>query len=54
MKFFEVCDLYYVLIKVNIKEKVIKLYIEEVVDDDGKLRDEIKEVGMLYAVVKYS
>nr|WP_250533772.1 hypothetical protein [Bacillus subtilis] len=36
------------------KEKALKLYTEEVADDDGKLRDEIKEVGMLYAAVKHS
>ncbi|KIN36730.1 MULTISPECIES: hypothetical protein [Bacillus] len=54
MKYFEVCDPYYALIKANTKEKAIKLYTEEVADDDGYLRDEIKEVGMLYAAVKHS
>ncbi|MCY9099577.1 hypothetical protein MOE49_10990 [Bacillus inaquosorum] len=54
MKFFEVCDPYYALIKANTKEKAIKLYTEEVADDDGNIIDEIKEVGMLYAAVKHS
>ena len=54
MKFFEVCDPYYALIKANTKERALKLYTEAVADDDGHLSDEIKEVGMLYAAVKHS
>ncbi|NUI59275.1 hypothetical protein HUN88_05830 [Bacillus amyloliquefaciens] len=54
MKYFEVSDPYYALIKANTKEKAIKLYTEEVADDDGNLKEEIKEVGMLYAAVKHS
>ncbi len=54
MKFFEVCDPYYALIKANIKGNAMKLYTETVADDNGNLSDEIKEVGMLYAAVKHS
>ncbi|EME72225.1 hypothetical protein CHCC15325_3035 [Bacillus licheniformis] len=54
MKFFEVCDPYYALIKANTKERALKLYTEAVADDDGHLSDAIKEVGMLYAAVKHS
>ncbi|KAA6446710.1 hypothetical protein FZC77_22355 [Bacillus swezeyi] len=53
MKFFEVCEPYYALIKANTKEKAMKLYIETVADDDGKLSDEMREVGQTYAAIKH-
>ncbi len=51
MKFFEVSDPYYALIKANTKEKEMNLYTEEVADDDGELSEEMTEVGKVYAAI---
>lgn len=51
MKFFEVSDPYYALIKANTKEKAMNLYTEEVADDDGELSEEMTEVGKVYAAI---
>jgi hypothetical protein len=55
MKFFEVHEPYYALIKALDKEQAIKEYLEVVADDeDGTLESEIKEVERDYALVKFS
>ncbi len=53
MKFFELCDPYYALIKANTKERALKLYTEAVADDTGELSDEMREVGQVYAAIKH-
>ncbi|MBW8279951.1 MULTISPECIES: hypothetical protein [Bacillus amyloliquefaciens group] len=54
MKFFEVSDPYYALIKANTKEKAMKLYTEEVADDDEEnLSKEMYEVSLDHAVKAY-
>ncbi|XBW80072.1 hypothetical protein ABRD05_16165 [Bacillus velezensis] len=54
MKFFEVSDPYYALIKANAKEKAMKLYTEEVADDDEEnLSKEMYEVSLGHAVKAY-
>ncbi|UOO16199.1 hypothetical protein [Bacillus velezensis] len=53
MKFFEVSDPYYALIKANTKEDAMKTYIEGVADDEGNLNKEIQEVSLDYAVKAY-
>ncbi|MEC1393673.1 hypothetical protein P9D26_10035 [Bacillus velezensis] len=52
MKYFEVSDPYYALIKAYSKEKAMKLYTKEVADDDGELSDEMTEVGQVYAAIR--
>lgn len=55
MKFFEVHDPYYALIKAENKEKAVNEYIHNVAaDEDGKLIDEIEEVDRDYAIAQYS
>jgi len=54
MKYFEVYDPYYALIKAENKEAARDEYVANVADDDGTLIDEIKEVDRDYALVKYS
>ncbi|MCP9298353.1 hypothetical protein [Bacillus halotolerans] len=53
MKFFEVSDPYYALIKANTKEKAMKLYIEEVADDEENLSKGMQEVSLEHAVKAY-
>ncbi|MCX2809575.1 hypothetical protein OQ477_06160 [Bacillus sp. ChL18] len=54
MKFFEVSDPYYALIKANTKEDAMKLYTEEVADDDEEnLSKEMYEVSLDHAVKAY-
>ncbi|MCY9014366.1 hypothetical protein [Bacillus inaquosorum] len=53
MKFFEVSDPYYALIKANTKEKAMKLYTEEVADDEENLSKEMQEVSLEHAVKAY-
>ncbi|WP_080481701.1 hypothetical protein [Bacillus subtilis] len=53
MKFFEVCDPYYALIKGNTKENAMKIYIEGVADDEGNLSKEMQEVSLDHAVKAY-
>ncbi|WP_339205082.1 hypothetical protein NSQ53_11095 [Bacillus sp. PS11(2022)] len=52
MKYFEVRDPYYALIKAYTKEKAMKLYTKEVADDDGELSDEMTEVEQVYAAIR--
>ncbi|MBS4748196.1 hypothetical protein [Bacillus altitudinis] len=55
MKFYEVHDPYYALIKAKTKENAMTIYTDVVADDeDGELTENIKEVAALYAAVKYS
>lgn len=53
MKFFEVSDPYYALIKANTKEDAIKTYIEGVADDEENLSKEMQEVSLEHAVKAY-
>ncbi|MFE1562735.1 hypothetical protein ACFW52_07835 [Bacillus velezensis] len=52
MKYFEVSEPYYALIKAYTKEKAMTLYTKEVADDDGELSDEMTEVGQVYAAIR--
>jgi hypothetical protein len=54
MKFFEIYSPYYALIKAKSVNEAINLYVEGVADDDGTLKDEIKEVDRDYALARYS
>ncbi|NMW01866.1 hypothetical protein HKK70_08815 [Bacillus safensis] len=53
MKFFEVSNPYYALIKASTKEKAIELYTKDSADDEGDLANELTEVGALYAAMRY-
>ncbi|MCY8810582.1 hypothetical protein P8907_20890 [Bacillus atrophaeus] len=53
MKYFEVSDPYYALIKAYTKEKAMELYTDTVTDDDGELSDEMTEVGQVYAAIQH-
>ncbi|RJS57492.1 hypothetical protein CJ481_17350 [Bacillus subtilis] len=54
MKYFEVFDPYYALIKAYTKEKAMELYTDTVTDDDdGELSDEMTEVGQVYAAIQH-
>ncbi|MEK4049875.1 hypothetical protein [Bacillus sp. FSL K6-2839] len=52
MKFYEVHDPYYALIKAHNKEDAIRIYTDNVADDGDKL--EITEVTETYAAVRHS
>ncbi|MHC2450284.1 hypothetical protein ACUXP3_000882 [Bacillus altitudinis] len=55
MKFYEVHDPYYALIKAKTKENAMTIYTDVVADDEeGELAENIKEVTGLYAATKYS
>lgn len=54
MKYFEIHDPYYALIKAKNQVEAIKIYTECVADDDGTLREEIREVDRDYALVSFS
>lgn len=56
MKFYEIHDPYYALIKAPSEEEAIKEYVKTVADDDDlhPLKDEIGEVNRDYAVARYS
>lgn len=54
MKFYEIHDPYYALIKAPDQEEAIKVYTEYVAEDDGTLHEEIREVDRDYALVSYS
>ena len=53
MKFYEVSEPYYALLKAENIEEAIKEYTDTVGSDDGTLKDEIKEVHIYDAVLKY-
>ncbi|MEW4192196.1 hypothetical protein Q0N41_00695 [Bacillus altitudinis] len=54
MKFFKVKDPYIALIKANTKKNAMKIYKEEIADDDGSLSKNMTEVTETYAAVRYS
>ncbi|MCY7680166.1 MULTISPECIES: hypothetical protein [Bacillus] len=54
MKFYEVHDPYYALIKAKTKENAMTIYTDVVADDDGELSEEITEVTEAYATILYS
>lgn len=54
MKFYEVHDPYYALIKAKTKENAMTIYTDTVADDDGGLSEEITEVTEAYAAIIYS
>lgn len=55
MKFYEVHDPYYALIKAKTKENAMTIYTDVVADDEeGELAENIKEVTGLYAAAKFS
>lgn len=54
MKFYEVHNPYYSLLKAENAEAAQKRYIEHVADDDGSLVGEMKEVDRDYALVRFA
>lgn len=54
MKYYEIHSPYYALVKAETPEEAIATYVEYVAEDDGTLKDEIKEVDRDYALVSYS
>lgn len=54
MKFFEVHDPYYALIKAETKNDARCKYVDTVADDEGMLIEKIEEVDRDYAVALYS
>lgn len=54
MKFYEVHDPYYALIKAKNEENAMTIYTDVVADDDGALSEEITEVTEAYATIIYS
>ncbi|CAJ1001003.1 hypothetical protein [Brevibacillus aydinogluensis] len=54
MKYFEIHSPYYALVKAETVEKAIEIYVEQVADDDGTLREEIKEVDRDYALIQFA
>ncbi|WP_342467297.1 hypothetical protein NSS65_13380 [Bacillus sp. FSL K6-1006] len=54
MKFYEVNEPYYALIKAKNDENAMTIYTDVVADDDGGLSEEITEVTEAYAAIIYS
>ncbi|MDO7908447.1 hypothetical protein Q5741_18765 [Paenibacillus sp. JX-17] len=54
MRYFEIIEPYYAMIKAETEEQAIEKYVEFVADDDGSLKDEIAELERDYALVLYS
>ncbi|WP_081372094.1 hypothetical protein [Bacillus safensis] len=54
MKFYEVNEPYYALIKAKNDENAVTIYTDVVADDDGALSEEITEVTEAYAAIMYS
>ncbi|MFM2573789.1 hypothetical protein FBF75_17645 [Bacillus sp. S2(2019)] len=54
MKFYEVNEPYYALIKAKNDENAMTIYTDVVADDDGGLSEEITEVTEAYATIIYS
>lgn len=54
MKFYEVNEPYYALIKAKNDENAMTIYTDVVADDDGALIEEITEVTETYAAIRYS
>ncbi|MEK4791148.1 hypothetical protein [Bacillus sp. FSL K6-2971] len=54
MKFYEVNEPYYALIKAKNDENAMTIYTDVVADDNGGLSEEITEVTEAYAAIIYS
>jgi len=54
LKFYEVNEPYYALIKAKNDENAMTIYTDVVADDDGGLSEEITEVTEAYATIIYS
>jgi hypothetical protein len=54
MRYFEIHDPYYALIKAENQEEAIKIYADYVADDDGTLHEEIREVDRDYTLASFS
>jgi len=54
MKFYEIHEPYYALIKAGNKEKAREEYISKVADDEGTVMQEMNEVDRDYAVARFS
>ena len=54
MKFYEVNEPYYALIKAKNEENAMTIYTDVVADDAGGLIEEITEVTETYAAIRYS
>ncbi|MEC2427692.1 MULTISPECIES: hypothetical protein [Bacillus] len=54
MKFYEVNEPYYALLKAKNDENAMTIYTDVVADDDGGLSEEITEVTEAYATIIYS
>lgn len=54
MKFYEVNEPYYALIKAKNDENAMTIYTDVVADDAGGLIEEITEVTETYAAIRYS
>ncbi|MCY9280817.1 hypothetical protein [Bacillus haynesii] len=50
MKYFEIQEPYYALIAVEDDKKVAEVYVKTAADDDGTLKESIKEVSREYAL----
>lgn len=44
MKYFEIKEPYYALIKAKTEQECIKTYVENIADDDGSLKEEMREL----------
>lgn len=53
MKYFEVNNPYYALIKGENEKEVLQTYVELVAYDDGSLKNEIKEIDQYDAFIKF-
>ncbi|MCY9339799.1 hypothetical protein MOF28_15695 [Bacillus haynesii] len=53
IKYFEIDEPYYALIAADDENKAVEVYIKGVADDDGTLKDSIKEVGRMYALALF-
>lgn len=55
MKYFEINDPYYAIIKARTRKEAIRVYEEHVADDeDNKLREDIHEISRDYALVHFA
>ncbi|MEC2105026.1 hypothetical protein [Bacillus licheniformis] len=50
MKYYEIHEPYYALLAAEEEKKALEVYVEVVADDDGTLKDSIKEVSRQYAL----
>ncbi|WP_026579180.1 hypothetical protein [Bacillus sp. SB47] len=50
MKYYEIHEPYYALLAAEDEKKALEVYVEVAADDDGALKDSIKEVSRQYAL----